>query len=451
MKKTIMILILCVIVFIPAWSSDGFSDIFEEEEVNISEAAAGPGGEKSVNVSGEIGAEFTYYLDEEWESQVDVLPAAELDLRAATDSLEGGLLFHLEIDDLESQLDYSDILDTLYLRLFFPFGNLEAGLLKAEWGKGDGYHVVDPLNPLKQSGKVRTDLNATKRAELMAAINFYIAKQGLLELVYKPFFHPTKISAEGRWAVIDPAAIPGFGEIVPPDTGTLEYSQGAARITGSLGPIDLGALYYYGFFSEPGYAFTTAFTGINPLDPSHYTTTTDLVYTKAQLFGAEAAAALGPFTLRTELGYWLSEDRDGTAPELYSDRFVYLGGADFMIPGTSLFISAQVAGTYVIDFEDLEETDVDNMAAYDDTGHSMTVIGATELSFFRETMKIRLSGLWLVQGKGYSIFPEYTWKLKDDFHLNISGQIFGGDPEMESPYSMWDANDNISVSLRYIF
>ena len=451
MKRTVMIVMLCFIVFLPAWSSEGFSDIFGEEGAVSTEPAAGSGKEQSLSVSGEIGSEFVYYMDEAWESQVDVLTTADLDFRAATNSLEGGVLFHLEIEDLENQLDYSDILDSIYLRLFHSYGYIEAGLLKTEWGKGDGYHVIDPLNPLKQSGKVRTDLNAAKRAVLMATVNFYIAKQGLLELVYKPFFQPHEISAEGRWAVIDPAAIPGFGVIEPPDTGTLEYSQGAARITGCLGPVDLGALYYYGFFSEPGYAFTPTFTGTNPLDPGHYTTTADLVYTRAQLFGGEASAALGPFTLRTELGYWLSEDRDGTAPELYNDRFVYLGGADIMIPGTNFFISGQAAGTYVIDFKDLAEVDVDNVAAYGGTGHSLTLIGVAEFPFLRDTMNIRLSGLWLVQGKGYSLFPEYTWKLMDDFHLKISGQVFSGDTELGSPYSGWDANDNISVSLRYIF
>ncbi len=60
----------------------------------------------------------------------------------------------------------------------------------------------------------------------------------------------------------------GAPDVAPPETGTLEYSQGAARVTGSIGPFDLGASYYFGFMSEPGYEFTTVFTGTNPLDPS---------------------------------------------------------------------------------------------------------------------------------------------------------------------------------------
>ncbi len=424
---------------------DGLGDIFSEES---------PGGESggpSVELSGEIGLKLNGYFDEEWNSSVTALPYAELIVGLRSPSLEGTVAMSLEADALGSPITAADIIDELRLRAFFPFGYLDAGLLKVEWGKGDGVHVVDPLNPLRQTQGPQTDLFAMKRAEVMGVMSFYLGARGLLELVYKPFYHPLHFVTEGRWAVVDVSTIPGAADIVPPNTEILSYSQGAARVTASLGPIDVGGLYYYGFMSEPGYRFTTAFTGTDPLDPLHYTTSADLVYTRAHLFGLEGGCALGPFTLRAELGYWLTEDRESTQPELYNDRFVYLGGVDLLLPGTGIFVSAQTAGSYVMGFDGLTETDVDAMAAYGDTPHTITIVGAVEIPFLHDTMKIRVGGLYQIQGNGYMIAPEYQWSITDGLLLTLSGRVFGGDPVGHNPYHAWDGNDSVGIAVDYRF
>jgi len=151
------------------------------------------------------------------------------------------------------------------------------------------------------------------------------------------------------------------------------------------------------------------------------------------------------------LGYWLSEDSGGVLPELYNDRIVYLGGIDFMIPGTSAFLSAQVVGAYVLDFPDDGETDVDRLSSYDGTANSIMAIGSLDLPFGNDTMSLRLSGLCSIQGEGYLILPEYRWDIKDDFEFCLSGQIFAGSNTGSSPYYYWDSNDNVSASITYIF
>lgn len=419
------------------WADDGFDDIFGDGG-NTEPAAV------SVIISGEIGLGLTYYLDDGWDSQVAASSFSVLRVDGRSDSVEGTAVFSLEADDTGLPEKMTEIIDELYLRAFFPFGYLTAGLLKVEWGKGDGTHVIDPLNPLVQSGAVQTDIFEMKKAEVMTLMSLYLGETGLLELVYKPFFHPLQLAREGRWNL----GLPGTTST---DTHNLEYSQAAARLTGSLGFLDLGALYYYGFMSEPGFEFTTTFTGTNPIDPTHYTTTISEALTRAQLFGLEGVLAAGPLTIRTELGYWRTEDTAANAPELYNDRFVYLGGVDMMIPRTSIFLSFQVTGAYVFDYLDLSETDVDRLASFDNTANSTMVIGALDIPFANDKMKLRLSGIYHIQGKGYMVIPEYKWSIRDDLELSLTGQIFSGEESGGTPYSTWDKNDNAAVSLTYMF
>ena len=438
MTRKVIIYWLIVLAAQLAWAGDGFDDFFSEDESSAEQVAY------AVAVGGEIGLGLTYYFDDGWGSMVSASPSSVLKIEATTDALEGAAVFSLEADGSGLPDAMTDVLDELYLKAFFPFGYLEAGLLKVEWGKGDGTHVIDPLNPLDQSEGIKTDILDLKRAEVMAMISFYLGENGLLELVYKPFFHPIQFATEGRWTI-------GAPDIIPPSTNTLGHSQAAARITGSAGFFDLGALYYYGFMSEPGYKFTTDFEGTDPLDPAHYTTTIDMVFTRAQIFGLEGVVAAGPFTIRTELGYWLTEDTAGSQPELYNDRFVYLSGIDLSIPGTSIFLSLQITGAYVLDYLDLAETDVDRMGSYNNTPHSTMIIGALDAPFARDSMKLRLGGLYAIQGEGYLLLPEYRWNIKDDLELRISGQIFGGKDTGKSPYQSWDGNDNASVTITYMF
>ena len=419
-----------------AIADEGFDDIFSQDAPEAELRSP------NASISGELSLDLAYYLDDGWNSEVNVSPSALLTISAASQFLEGALVLELDANESGETAALSDVIDELYLKAYFPFGYLTAGLLKVEWGKGDGVHVIDPLNPFVQTGRVETDLFRMKRAEAMVMMSVYLGENGLLETVYKPHFHPHETAVAGRWSA-------GAPDVEPPDTDSLEYGRGAARLTATFGSFDLGVLYYYGFLHEPGYKIETVFTGTNPFDPTHYQVVYTMVPTRAHLAGFEGATALGPFTFRAEMGYWLTEDRDGDRPELYNDRFVYLGGIDILVPGTSIFASVQVTGAYVSDFPDGPDTDVDRLASSDP--HTTTIIGAVEIPFARDTMKIGLNGLYEVEEEGYMIIPEYRWNVVDDLEILLSAQIFGGSEIEESLYYQWDENDNIRIMAKYMF
>ncbi|MEA1911068.1 MAG: hypothetical protein U9N32_05240 [Spirochaetota bacterium] len=435
MKKLLVLLLLLASAAI-IFGQDGFGDIFGSEII-----ADEP--QNKMTISGEIGFDYTSYLDDAWDSEQIFLPFTNLNLLFASEVFEAKMELNVEGNDLETELTIGDIVQELSLRTFFSFGYLDMGLFKTEWGKGDGIHVIDPLNPLDQSNGISSDINEMKKAEIMAKMNFYLGDVGLFEFVYKPYFHSIETASTGRW-MVEEIPFPLEATTVP-DTETPSYSQVAARLSSTLGIFDIGGMYYYGYMTEPGYAIS--YTDI--MDTSTYVT--NLIFTKAQLFGLEAGWALGPFTFRAEGGYWLTEDREGSEAHLYNDRAVWLAGLDIMIPGTTLFVSIQEFGSYVVNFDKSNPMDIDLGMSYKEYAMTNTVVAAVEGSFYQDRMKLRLAGLYLFEVNGYMILPTYTWNIEDDLELSVAGQIFGGDNEGPNPYYAWRDNDSITLGMKYIF
>lgn len=415
------------------WSLEGF-DIFDER--------SDEGGAKVLpySISGELGMKLESYLDLEntLESETNAYPFMDLDFEITNETIESKVAFTFSTEYLESPLKIEDLIKELYLKKYFNFGYIEAGYLKTEWGKGDGDHVIDILNPLDLSKGIRLDLNEMKSPEILLRQGLYLGDIGLLEIVYKPFFSPIKYAKTGRWSIANTVQLPGLNNTRIPDTRQLRYTQAAIRGTLTIGAVDMGFMYYFGYMTEPGYKFTSNMSNI-----------IEITYTRAHLVGIEAAWALGPLTMRSELGFWLSEDFNGDKKELYNNRFVYLGGLDYTIPKINLFLSLQFKGAFVFHYDYLAQTDVDKLASFSDSANSNSLLSSLELPFFNDKMKLRLSNLLQIETTGYMLGLSYFWTILDDLELSVHSKIFGG--RDRSLYRIWDDNDSISINIKFIF
>jgi len=437
MKKYTILAMFIILTAVQAFGEEGFADIFGGSS---GDSSSGP-----LKFAGSLGFEARTFFDNGWESEQIFKPYVNLDISADTDIAEATLSLKLDAADLNASLKPIDVIDEMMVRVFFSVGYIDLGLGKVEWGKGDGVHVIDPINNLDQSGIPDTDINRIKRPEIMARLNFYLGAIGQLELLYKPHFHPIETATTGRWMIQDLSLIPNLSD--PPDTETFRYSQVAGRMTVTLGPVDLGIMAYYGFIPEPGIRFD--FTGVNPLNPLDWDAS--IVYTRATLMGAEAGWALGPLTFRIESGFWLSEDSGGTETHLFNNRLVWLGGVDILIPGTTIFISLQEFGSYVFNFDDTNPQDVDLGMSYGEQPLTNTLVAAIEGNFFRDTLNVRVGGLYLFEGTGFLILPSVTWEMSDDLSLSVEAQIMGGRDKGPNPYYAWRQNDSVSIGVEYQF
>jgi hypothetical protein len=428
-----------------AAAADGFTDVFdllpEEEE------AALPG--ESVSLRRQLTLSYRWFFDEGFNGAQGLSTDGTVTLEVDSGNTEARGVLLIRSDEAGEKLpqELSLQLDELFLRTYLPFGYADIGLLKTEWGPGDTGHAADPLSPLSYNNGFPQTLIAAKQPELTLALHFYLGKRAKLETIVQPWFHPISFASSGRWAVADLASLPGLQD--PPDTETWEYAQAAVRLSGSTLAADGAVSWYYGRMPEPGYRITSVFTGSDPYNPADYTITTDVVYTKAHMAAAEATAAICGVTLKGEAGLYISEDREGTAAHLYNSRVQWLAGADLQVPGINLFLLAEWLGSYVFSYSSLTaDEDVDLQRTY---GSPLvtTVTAAAETDLFRERLKLRLSGTWLVEAGGYAVMPAACWKLSDRMELALSGVLIGSEDQSggSSPFYAWRDNDSVTLAI----
>ncbi len=450
MKKLYLsLLTVILLVFLPAvlTAEEGFSDIFDETETETSDESWSYSNH--IYMYGEAGFDLTSFFDEGFESEYIASPRLKLNINPIVENLEALARIDLKINNFEVP-DFRDIIDELYIRYFFPIGYLEAGLMKIEWGNGDGYHVLDPVNPINQTDGIVTDLNTMKDPVPMVKLNLQAGEIGLIELAYMPLFKGHSLAESGRWALIDPSQLP----ILLPNLQQIEEKKGLAgstaalRFSGELGGFDWGFQYYYGYKPELGYKFDYILTA---MPPYYQITKTTPVYTRAHLFGLEAGGAAGPFTFKAEAGYWLTEDIAGDKPELWNNSIVFLGGVDLTIPGTEIFVSVQVSESFVLNYDDNANFDVDKSASYGKAATTQ-IIPAIDFPFDNNRFKIRLSGLYHVEAKGWMAAPEVFWYPMDNIEVKLAGKLFGGDEAYSnSPYYKWRDNGHVSLGMTYYF
>jgi hypothetical protein len=451
------LLVIIAVLAIPLFSlsaEDPFGDIFNPVETDNSPGVSGNNGDVTkasasgldLEVSGLISTDIVYFFDapKVQDNEVLAMPKAILNLKINEGDSEGIISLNISPQKWSPDILYTDIINELYMRTFFSFGYLEAGLMKVEWGKADGIHVLDPLSYWDLRDGYSQDISSLKKAGEMIKMNFYIKDSGLLELVYKPFFSSNIMAQSGRWST-GMENIPNLQAL--PDTSTLKYSQAALRLTGTLGRFDLGAQYYYGYLPDPGIStvFGSDFS-TNPLDFKNY-----LTYNRAHLFGLEGGFALGFLTFWIETGYWMTGDLEGNDPTVYNNRLVYLPGMDFTVPGIGLYISVQLAGDYTFNTGNLSPLDVDETTGYGSPSHNNMLLIVGELPFNKDKTKIRVSGMWSIEEEGYMILPELLWDLNDNFKLSIYGQIIDGKIGNPGMMSSWKENDNLGVKMVYSF
>ncbi len=424
---------ITLVLFLPLLSlsaQDAFGDIFGESEIDES----GSSSVSNIEVTGELSTDLVYFFDasEAADNEVLAMPEAEVNFKVPEGDMEGIISLNISPQEWGPDIIYTDIVNELYMRSFFSFGYLEAGLMKVEWGSADGIHVLDPLSFWDLSDGFSQDIINLKKAGEMVKMNFYIKDSGLLEIAYKPFFSPHAMAQSGRWST-------GMEAIPRPDTTTLEYSQAALRLSGTLGRFDIGTQYYYGYLPDPA---IKSYMGPIP---------TYLAYDRAHLFGLEGGFALGFLTFWMEAGYWLTEDIDGDDPAVYNNRIVYLPGMDFTVPGIKLYVNVQLVGDYTLNTDNLLPYDVDESTGYGSPSHNNMLLIAGELPFNKDKIKIRISGMWSIEEEGYIILPELVWDINDNFNLSVYGKIIEGTDGNPGMMDSWKENDNLAMKVTYTF
>ena len=228
------------------------------------------------------------------------------------------------------------------------------------------------------------------------------------------------------------------------ETESLEKFGGGARYRIQSSAIDLGLLYFNGYWPQSGYTNIT-------FNPSPFAITgADTVHTRYQLIGLESSSLFGPLTLALEGGFFLSEDTDGSDSGLYNSKWAYLAELSYTHSASGTFLAVAYQGHYVLNFPS-SPMDVDVLASYGGKAYANTIIAAAEAKFFREKLACRVAGTYQVESTGYLMLASATYALGDNLSCFLKTTWYGSIEPKESIYHTWDANDSLQIGLKAWF
>jgi len=434
MKRALLVVLAISLLLGNLFAFAGFDDIFAPEAVEEETKKL------NFSVSGSVGAAVGMYFDDQ------IFSEQLLKVNLLSDSPSFKSEAALSFDAQEGKLKA----ETISITSFFDWGLIKAGLLKEEWGSGDGLHVVDVLNAFDYTKGLSDDIFSMKRAEFMVTSTIY-KDQSSLQLYVKPTFTPGLASMEktgDRWSLL-PANFSTLTIHDPPKTDSLEYVQFGARGRTSIGGADLGLLYYKGHMAQPGFKPEAA-------APPTYI---DTVYTPYQLFGSEVTYVLGQFTFMAEGGYMLSTDKAGSDPTLYNSKWVYLGGVGYLEPTSQLYLALMYNGHVLVDYDSVKANvanpfvgfDVDQSQAFDNKAYGNSLTLALEMPLFREKVHVRLGGTYQIETEGYAVLPSILWQVSDDLKLECKAVIYGSSGSKDSLFKTWDDNDYLTIGITHYF
>lgn len=251
-------------------------------------------------------------------------------------------------------------------------------------------------------------------------------------------------SAKGLEAAQGVLAAYGSAADLLPDTKALKYGQYGLRLTGTIGLADLGAEYYYGHYKTPSASVTY---GQNALGETAVTALS-LDYDRLQIFGADAAAALGFLNLRGELAWYLTDDVKGDDPAVHNNSLQWLAGFDIPVPVSNMTLNVQEIGSWLYGSDGIESAaDVDWNADEAWTNNKLVVLLSD--SWNHDKVKPEIACVWGIEREDLYLQPKLTVSLKDGFSLIASGgYILRTDTGEFAPY---EQNNYAQISAKYEF
>lgn len=364
-----------------------------------------------------------------------------------------------------------DILDEFRADLFLGDFVLSAGKMKVVWGKGDKLHVLDNFNANDYTDFLIPDYLDRRAGEYMFRVQYNAPSVFRVEGIWTPVMRGEVYAEDGRWVpnkvntltnkVIETFSqqnstlkVPALLNLMKiqddmyPNTNRLEYGQFGFYGNFSIGVVDLGVSYYNGHYKQ----VSANMSAVLPPTP---TGMPSLEYDKLQVFGLDAQAAAGPFTLRAELAYNLTKDTAGDDPWVHNNSISYLAGFDVGIPLHNLNLNVQGTGTFVLKKDKVTDSVYKSVDTdYDPTGcySNNKIVVQLKDTFYYEKVEAVVQAIYGVERRDLVLMPEVSYKIRDEWKARLSGLFihnFGDDDDSE--FAGWLDNSFIQLSVHYSF
>ena len=300
-----------------------------------------------------------------------------------------------------------------YLELRFGPLDIRLGRQIIAWGRADQINPTDNLTP--KNFRLLVPEDADERSGTTGAKVVYRVGNLSLTGVVLPTFEPDVIALQR------PPSGSTLRERVPGDPVT----QGAFKIEQAGGRVDWSLSYFDGYDLFPDLGIDTVRAdGVDLLLRHH----------RIRVVGADAAAAIGPYTVRGEVAYTFTQ-HEHTGDEIKSPFLLLVVGADRTLPG-GLYVNVQYLLRVISRFQD-------PLAVTDPITRQVAIQQASindQLDPVKHGVAIRLSKTWLSDtlvteissivspGRGeFALMPKATYAVTDRLRLTAGAFIFGGE------------------------
>ncbi|MDR1950425.1 MAG: hypothetical protein LBQ38_13630 [Spirochaetaceae bacterium] len=424
----------------------GFGDDAAEDGGGFGFDGGSPGGLPAVSIGGEVAAAFTGFV-------YDFSDAAKVDWG---DVFTGKLNFSASGGNAEAVINLKlaavfdgsspVAIDEAYVRGYFGGFDLEGGLRKLTWGKADVLGPLDVINPLDYSDFTNlSEVADMKLPRPLVHASYRFGSFTKLEGVFIPVFEGHLFDMTGRWKPAQMDLMDQFRQLLPPDTDlaslypdtrSLKYAQTGLRFTTSIGPVDIGAQYFYGNLFQPAQKIDI---GLLPNLP------VTLDYNRYHQIGVDYAQVVAGFNLRAEAAANITGDLAGDDGAVYNPSLGWSLGFDRdLVWGINLNLEGLGSIRLLDDKVGAWPADVDGGT---DVTATRLIISLTK-NLLRDTLELRAAGIWEIEEKDFIIMPAISW-TKGDIRLTLSGGIFGGDGE--GFFGQYKDNTYIRAEMSYSF
>ncbi len=349
-------------------------------------------------------------------------------------------------------------LDEAYIDLYFKALDLRVGKQQYAWGQADGFNPTDNLTAWDYSDLLDTE--DEQIGVLSAQAKFYLGGWTLVGVVAPSLGRSVLPDSNSRWwpdldlpATAPNPAYPLFGNptlnVTYVDGGTLLPNQG---LTGTGYALKLGA-------SSGGWDYSVSwFDGFDDLPVIHQTTVIDSGFTAAVVtwqrryhrrpaIGADFATTLNKLGLRGEAAYYLTDDPDGSDPEIDDPFGQFVLGIDYtfrdIAPEKDLFVLVQWIREFRIDGQDqtYESTDLNHIFQH-------SLFGKIDLSL-GTFAKVTAQGVYNLESEDWLVQPGLEWDIADGVQLRLATDMLGG--ARDTFFGGFEDNRRLQVRLKYAF
>lgn len=323
--------------------------------------------------------------------------------------------------------------------------------IMAQLGKNSKGHKVDEATAVAAIQDYTLSQKETA-GTYQAALDKYNA-ESIEEVQVALTANLKKASESYMYTLANANALNANPSMIYPDTNKFEYGQAGARLTGSLGPVDLGLSYYYGHYKQPSVNYNKMGTYLTKYLSNQPITEEDkfLAYDQKQTFGAEFATVLWHFNVRGEGAYNLTKDTDGSDPFVHNNSVQWLGGFDIDLPFWNANLNVQETGTYILNNDKITGTYEKCDADYNVNGYTDNkVVANLTTSFANEKVAPEVTVMYAIESGDVVVMPKIAFKPAGEVTLTASGMYLWCKDD-NSQFKAWDKNNFVQLGAEINF